>query len=60
MNKQLYKIQKSDWCVSIKEGTSIIYIYAKTRKEAVSKAKDHKGKIQLFKLSYEFKGSWVK
>jgi len=59
MKKQLYKIEKCDWFVTVRTGSLTTACYFETQKEAKEYAKKRHGKIQLFKLSYEFKDAWV-
>lgn len=59
MQKQFHPIKKTDWCITVankKDGKGKVqYLYAQNRAEAREMAKQHKGFIQYFKLSYEFK-----
>lgn len=59
MKKQLYPIQKTDWCVTwgrkSRGAWRVTYRYAKTLKEAKTLFKGKRGLVQYFKCSYEFR-----
>lgn len=55
MKKQLYRIEKFDWVVSNRNLGVTLYKYFKTLKDAKAYAKNSRGRLQFFKISYEFK-----
>jgi len=58
MDRQIYKISKFDWLVTLRKCGVTYFIERKTKKEAVkfSKEKRWKGyQIQLFKVTNEFR-----
>jgi hypothetical protein len=62
MKKQLYKIDKTDWVVSIRNGKCTRYAMGPTKKgllDFVSKKLTKGAQVQVFKLSYEFKDSFI-
>lgn len=68
MKKQLYPITKNDWCVSwgkktnSKKGKFVTYMrFFIKKKDAMEWIKTKNvGYIQLFKINYEFRDSWVR
>lgn len=62
MKRQLYKIDKQDWVITIKGKRGVWYRWASTLKEAKQRANDctRPGAIvQIFKVSYEFRDAYV-
>ena len=59
MDKQQYKIVKTDWMVTAKKNKTVYYRWFITKKDAMKHAKSFTKKAiwktQLFKVNYEFK-----
>lgn len=62
MKKQLFKIHKNDWAAVVRNLTGETYFYDRTRAGVLELANSWAkpgAKVQIFKLSYEFKDAFV-
>lgn len=62
MKRQIYKINKTDWIGTVRRGKRVQYAYGTKKKELLDLVYRNliKGaEVQVFKLSYEFKDSFV-